>query len=169
MWINDLDKVVPYTYGRWSLLWCFCLIWWSVGEAGVRERRDVILLCDFKIWRVLPPCVSLATPSHWWLWIVLLWFYCHLVSGLGNCNSAFRLSFPFRENRLSFLWMWLCSSAFPESVIRKSSLTFSRKSLFSFWSTLSFPSWSLTLLSLMLWPLSHSSQTAHFLLSVVVF
>lgn len=172
MWINDLGKVVPYTYGRWCLLWCFCLIWWSVGEVGVKEGRDVILLWDFKIWHVLPPCVSLATPSHWWLWIVLLWFYCHLVSGLGNCKSAFHLPFPSRENRLPFLWMWPCCSPFPEWVVRRSSLTFTVGNLYPpAWSTLPFPS------LLTCSPVPHVLVASHspillrqpILLSVVVF
>ena len=170
MWINDLGKVVPCTSGRWCLLWCFCLIWWSIGEVGVKERRDVIRLWDFKIWHVLRPCVSWATPSHWWwLWIVLLGFYCHLVSGLGNCNSAFlslqRKQAVFPLNVALFLSIsWVsCREELIDSHCRKS--------LFSFLEHSSFPS-LITYSPVPRVPVashSHSSQTAHFLLSVVVF
>lgn len=149
--------------------YCDVLFNLMVSRRGWCEGgRDVILLWDFKIWHVLPPCVSLATPSHWWLWcaVVIL-----LPSGVRFGLVSQRFIFPFPpENRLPFLWMWPCSP-FHEWVVRRSSLTFTVGNLYP-------PAWASSLSFLLTCsPVPHVLVASHspillrqpILLSVVVF
>lgn len=134
--------------------------------------RDVILLWILKSDMYFPMCVF-SHPKPLMALVCLLWFYCHLVSGLGSCKSAFHLPFPSRENRLPFLWMWPCCSPFPQSELSGgSSLTFTVGNLYPpAWSTLPFPS------LLTCSPVPHVLVASHspillrqpILLSVVVF